>query len=85
MSATGGLGTAVGTGGTPQFRGCARFELNARATMATLLRPPRGPVAWPSSAQLLIGAVLAVAVVVATMMRASTPGRSAMPAGCRAI
>jgi membrane-associated phospholipid phosphatase len=35
--------------------------------MATLLRPPRSAVAWPSSAYLAAGAALAIAVVVAAM------------------
>jgi undecaprenyl-diphosphatase len=42
--------------------------MNARATLATLCRAPRRPpVAWPDTAKLLLGAALAIAVVIATM------------------
>jgi len=44
-----------------------QIELNARLTLATLWRAPRGPVAWPDPARLLLGAAIAVAVVMATM------------------
>jgi len=66
VSATGGLG--AGGPVAAEVSWLRQVELNARATMATLLRPPRGPVAWPSPARLLTGAVLAIAVVVATMI-----------------
>ena len=45
-----------------------QIVLNARATLATLCRARRGPaVAWPDTARLLLGAAIAVAVVIATM------------------
>ena len=45
-----------------------QIALNARATVATLCRAPRRPpVAWPDSAKLLLGAAVAVAVLIATM------------------
>jgi membrane-associated phospholipid phosphatase len=61
VSAAGGLGAP-----TPASL-LRQIEANARATIAILFRPPRGPVAWPSTAQLVTGAVLAVAVVIASM------------------
>lgn len=42
-------------------------KLNARATLALLWRQPRSRVAWPSLTRLLIGAVVAVTLVVAAM------------------
>jgi undecaprenyl-diphosphatase len=44
-----------------------QIDVNARATMATLLRPPRGPVTWPGTAELVTGTLVAVAVLIATM------------------
>jgi len=44
-----------------------RLEANARAAIAMLMRPPRGPVAWVSQRRLLVATLLAVAVVVASM------------------
>jgi undecaprenyl-diphosphatase len=62
MSASAGDGAA---GDNSRLRQIGR---NARQTIATLLRPPRGPVAWPSPTQLLVGAGVAVAAVIATML-----------------
>ena len=63
MSAAGGLGDQ-----TPAATSWLRqIEVNARATMATLLRPPRGVVAFPGAAQLVTGTLVAVAVLIATM------------------
>ena len=63
MSAAGGLGDQ-----TPAATSWLRqIEANARATIATLLRPPRGPVAWPGTAQLVTGTLVAVAVLIAAM------------------
>jgi membrane-associated phospholipid phosphatase len=44
-----------------------QIEANARGTIATLLRSPRGPVGWWSQKRLLIAALLAIAVVIVTM------------------
>ena len=44
-----------------------QVEANARATFATLIRPPRSAVAWPTPAQLVTGTLLAAAVVIAAM------------------
>jgi membrane-associated phospholipid phosphatase len=44
-----------------------QLDGNARAAVATLMRAPRSPMAWPSTAQLLIGAVVSIAVVIAAM------------------
>jgi membrane-associated phospholipid phosphatase len=44
-----------------------QVEANARGTFATLTRPPRSKVAWPSPAQLVTGTLLAVALVIAAM------------------
>jgi undecaprenyl-diphosphatase len=44
-----------------------QIEVNARATMATLLRPPRGVVAFPGTVQLLTGTLVAVVVLIAIM------------------
>lgn len=63
MSAAGGLGDQP-PGTTSWWR---QIDVNARATMATLLRPPRGPVAWPGTAELVTGTLVAVAVLIATM------------------
>lgn len=63
MSATGGFGERA-----PLLTSwLRRAEGNARAALATLLRAPRGLLAWPSHAQLATGAVVTVAVVLATM------------------
>jgi membrane-associated phospholipid phosphatase len=63
MSAAGGLGDH-----TPAASSWLRqIDLNARATVATLLRAPRGPVAWPSIVPLATGTVVAVAAVIAAM------------------
>ena len=63
MSAADGLGDQ-----TPAAASwLRRIEVNARATMATLLRPRRGVVAFPGAAQLVTGTLVAVAVLVATM------------------
>jgi membrane-associated phospholipid phosphatase len=46
----------------------SQIALNVRATLATLCRRPRRPpVAWPDTAKLLLGAAIAVAVVITTM------------------
>ena len=64
MSATGRLGEHP----PAKHSWPSQIALNARATLATLCRVPRKPpVAWPDTAKLLLGAALAVAVVVATM------------------
>src|SRR4051794_13108107 len=63
VSAAGGLG---GPARAPQSWP-RQINLNARATIATLLRAPRRSVAWPSIAPLAIGAVVAVVVVIASM------------------
>ena len=44
-----------------------QVEANARATFATLIRPTRSAVAWPTPAQLVTGTLLAAAVVIAAM------------------
>jgi membrane-associated phospholipid phosphatase len=44
-----------------------QVEANARGTFATLTRPPRSKVAWPSPAQLVTGTLLAAAAVMAAM------------------
>lgn len=41
---------------------------NAQATIARLQRPPRGPVAWRGMLELAIGALVAVALLLATMV-----------------
>jgi membrane-associated phospholipid phosphatase len=63
MSMHGGLDVRSAMG----LSGLRRIEVNARAAIATLLRPPRGAVAWWSQRRLLVAAALAVAAVVATM------------------
>ena len=45
MSAADGLGGWRRAASVSWLR---QIEVNVRATMATLLRPPRGPVAWPA-------------------------------------
>jgi undecaprenyl-diphosphatase len=45
-----------------------RIELNIRRTTATLFRPARRRVAWPSAAQLTIGAALVGAIIVVSMV-----------------
>jgi membrane-associated phospholipid phosphatase len=63
VSAAGGLGDR-----TPAAASwLRRIEVNARATMAKLLRPPHGVVAFPGAAQLVTGTLVAVAVLIATM------------------
>ncbi len=63
MSATGGLGDPA-PAPEPWLR---QIQLNARATLATLVRVPRGPVPRPSPAQLALGAVVAAAGLVTVM------------------
>jgi undecaprenyl-diphosphatase len=60
--------SAAGDGAAGDNSRLRQIDRNARQTIATLLRPPRGPVAWPSVAQVLIGAVLTVALVLAAML-----------------
>ena len=60
MSAAGGLGDQA-----PSW--LRQIEVNARTTMATLLRPPRGAVGFPGAAQLGTGTLVAVAALIATM------------------
>lgn len=62
MSAAGGLGDQ-----TPAASWLRQIEVNARATMATLLRSPRGVIAFPGTAQLLTGTLVAVVVLIAAM------------------
>ena len=63
MSAAGGLG-----GQTPALPSwLRRIDANARGTIATLVRRPRGPVAWPGIAQLGTGTVVVAAVLIAVM------------------
>lgn len=63
MSTTGDTGERAGT--SLWLHQC---KLNARATIATLLRTPRRQVFWPSHLQLALGALAAVAVVVGCML-----------------
>jgi membrane-associated phospholipid phosphatase len=64
MSAADGFG-AHGVAGMSWPR---RLEANARGTLATLFRAPRGPVAWPSAGKLALAAGVTVVVVVVTMI-----------------
>jgi undecaprenyl-diphosphatase len=43
------------------------MDRNARATVATLLRPPRRRVDWPNAAHLILGGALAVVAVAVSM------------------
>jgi membrane-associated phospholipid phosphatase len=63
VSAAGGLGEPA----SAKMSWPRQIEADARATIATLLRPPRGPVAWPGTTELVTGTLLAAAVVIATM------------------
>jgi undecaprenyl-diphosphatase len=63
MSAAGGVGE--GAAGWSWLR---RIMHNAQGTVATLLRPPRRSVAWPSASTMATGAALAAAAVVASMI-----------------
>jgi undecaprenyl-diphosphatase len=58
----------VGDGSSGAAVWLRQVETNVRATIATLMRPPRGAVAWPTLAQLVTGTLLAVAVVIAAMV-----------------
>jgi undecaprenyl-diphosphatase len=63
VSAAGGLG-----GHTLAVTSWLRqIGMNVQGTLATLMRPPRGPVARPGVAGLAIGTLVAVAVLIATM------------------
>ena len=44
-----------------------QIDSNARATMATLTRAPRSPMAWPRRAQVLTAALVSAAVLIAAM------------------
>lgn len=44
-----------------------QIDGNVRATIATLLRAPRGPVKWPRPRWLLVSTVLSIAVLIAAM------------------
>jgi undecaprenyl-diphosphatase len=63
VSAAGGLGDQTPAAAT----WLRQIEVNARATMAMLLRPPRGVVAFPGAVQLAAGTLVAVVVLIATM------------------
>jgi membrane-associated phospholipid phosphatase len=59
VSAAGGLGDQ-----TPAAMSwLRRIDANARGTIATLVRRPRGPVTWPRRGGLLASALLAIAVL----------------------
>jgi len=45
-----------------------QLDLNARGTVATLLRYPRRHLSWPSAGRLLLGAGLAIVAVVGSMI-----------------
>jgi membrane-associated phospholipid phosphatase len=63
VSAAGGLG-----GHTLAVTSWLRqIGMKVQGTLATLMRPPRGPVARPGVAGLAIGTLVAVAVLIATM------------------
>ena len=63
MSAAGGLGAPAGN--DPWL---VHFQSNARATLATLMRAPRGTaIVWPAPARLALGASVAIVVIVAAM------------------
>lgn len=51
--------------GVSRFR---QFGINARGTMATLMRPPRRRAAWPSPFRLAVGAGLALLAVGTAML-----------------
>ncbi len=62
------MSTAGDVGNSAAGQGWLRqFQSNAKATLATLVRPARGAVPRPSPAQLAVGAVIAAAVVLAVM------------------
>lgn len=63
MSAAGDTGDRAGV-----VAWLRQVDLNARGTMATLLRYPRRHLSWPSAGQLLLGTGLAAAAVVAAMV-----------------
>jgi membrane-associated phospholipid phosphatase len=67
VSAAGGLGGPAPAHGSWRESWLRQVHLTARATLATLVRAPRGPVPRPSPAQLAIGAVVAAAVLLAVM------------------
>ena len=64
MSAVGGVGGSM-RAATPWLR---QIQTNAQGTLATLFRPPRRELRWPSVGQLMVffvgGAVLVLAVMV---------------------
>lgn len=63
MSTAGGIGATAG-----DHSWLVQLQSNARATLATLMRSPRGTViVWPGSASLVLGAGVAIAVIVAAM------------------
>src|SRR4051812_31448093 len=45
-----------------------QVEANGRETIATLFRAPRGPVAWPTTAEVVTAALVAVALTIAAML-----------------
>jgi membrane-associated phospholipid phosphatase len=57
----------MGDGTGPPISRLRQIHVNARRTIATLLRSPRCQVSWPSRERLALGAAVAVAAVVATM------------------
>ena len=65
MSAADGLGERMPPWAASWLR---QVDGNARATMATLLRAPRSPMAWPPRAQVLTAALVSVAAVIVAML-----------------
>jgi membrane-associated phospholipid phosphatase len=64
VSTAEGTGEAV-TAGTPWLN---QALANARGTLATLVRPPRRAVPWPSAGQMALGAAAAAVAVLAVMV-----------------
>jgi len=63
MSAAGSLGDAAGAA----MSRLRQIDLNARGTIATLLRAPRCQVSWPSRGRIALATAIAIAAVIATM------------------
>ena len=69
MSMVGGIGGQGGALAT----WLRQFDANVRGALATLLRPPRSPMQWPTLGLLALATVVAVAAIYGTMLALDLP------------
>jgi len=69
MSMVGGIGGQGGALGS----WLRQLDANVRGALATLLRPPRSPMQWPTLGLLALATVVAVAAIYGTMLALDLP------------